>query len=91
MNTKKTEFVINEIYRRLFANSSPKADWDTLLREAELNEEGAKMIEYYNYSIDKGLYDKILDDVIKEYNVKPKRIANSLRNTIHLGCSPKFT
>lgn len=48
-----------------------------------------KDIEYMNYSLDRDVYEQIIDDIIKKYNLKGLR-AQAFKNTMYLGCGPKF-
>jgi len=88
--TKKESKAIYECYRRLYENSTPKADFDVLLRNAGTNEIGQKVINFMDYEIDEILCDSIIDDIIKEYKITSKFKKDSFKNTIYLGASPKF-
>jgi len=61
--------VINELFRRAFAASTPKGDWDEMLDKAELDEKGKKIIHFENYKCPKEIMNKIFDDVMEEFNV----------------------
>ena len=50
---KKTlKDVVFDIYRELYINSEPSADFDQLVESAEIMEDGRKNIHYENYEID---------------------------------------
>jgi hypothetical protein len=88
--TKNEEAAMFECYRRMYKASTPSADFDKLVEEAEVNEQGQKVIDFMSYEISESEYMQILDDVIKEFKVKPKYKAQAFKVSIHLGCSPKF-
>ena len=48
---KRIENAMLNCYRELFANSTPKGDFDKLMEEAELNEFGQKVIPFINQRI----------------------------------------
>lgn len=87
MKESKTEKIIWDIYRELYANSEPKADFNELYNSAQKNEKGEKIIPFENYFIEQKLMDEII-----ERNLKGKRLTklakNSIRVNVYLGCSP---
>lgn len=86
---KKLENIIFEIYREMYFQSEPPADFDKLVAEAALNEEGKKIIPYMSHEIDKDIYDKILQDTFDKHKLKAAhRIKISIN--VSLGVSPKF-
>lgn len=87
--TNKEDQAFQECYELLYENSEPKADFKKLVDEAEFNERGQKVIDFNAYEIEEEKFFDILDDVIKRYKIKSYR-AQAFRNSILLGCSPKF-
>lgn len=85
----KEDLAILECYRLLYISSSPKADFDKLVEEAPMNEFHQKVIDYMDYEIEEKLCMEIIDFVIKKYKFKGYKV-NQFKNTILLGCSPKF-
>jgi len=81
---------MHECYRRLYKASTPSADFDQLVEEAPVNEQGQKVIDFMAYEISESEYMQILDDVIKEFKFIPKYRAKAFKVSIHIGCSPKF-
>ena len=63
------EDIINELFRRAFAASTPKGDWDEMLDKADVDKEGKKIIPFEDYKCPKNVMNKIFDDVMKEFNV----------------------
>jgi len=86
---KKIEDLMHAIYGELYANSTPYADFQKLIDNAELNEFGQKVIPYNDYEIDQELYDIIVEKHLKESKL-PKWRKQAVSNGILLGCSPKF-
>lgn len=80
--------VLFEMYRRAFAASEPKGDFDELLEKAETNELGQKVIPFLDYECEQEVMDNIVEDVLKEYKV-PKKHHDKFRFSFMLGCSPK--
>lgn len=84
----KDEEILNELYRKSYAASTPYADWDELLEKAELNEFGQKVIPFNDYTCPKEKLEEIFDETMKKYKVsESKRKAFSFH--FWLGCSPK--
>ena len=85
----KEQRIIWQIYREMYAVSTPPADFDELINSAEINKRGQKIILFDNYEISEKNYCEIL-----ERNLKGKRITKlkqqMIKNTIALGCSPRF-
>ena len=87
--TEKEYNAIHECYRRLYKASTPSADFDELVKNASINELGEKQIDFNNYEICEYQFSEIMQEVIKEYKIKKWR-HQMFKNTIMLGCSPKF-
>ena len=87
--TNKEEQAFQECYQLLYENGEPKADFKKLVEEAEFNKQGQKVIDFNAYEIEEEKFYEILEDVIKRYKIKSYR-AQAFRNSILLGCSPKF-
>ena len=89
MKDKKIDEAIMDCYRELYANATPPASFDELLKNATTYGQGQKVIPYNDYEIEEDLFEKIVKDTIKHYKIK-KYIRVPFRNTILLGCSPRF-
>lgn len=85
--TPKEEKAISECYRRLFKAATPSADFDLLVENATIDEMG-KHIPFLDYELEEDKFESIIEDVIKEFKIKPSR-KQPFRVTIMLGCSPK--
>lgn len=75
-------------YRKLYAQSTPKGDFDQLMETAKINSRGEKEIPYLDYEIDHDLLESIIQESIKGFKL-PKKYHVGFRNGILLGCSPK--
>ena len=80
--------ILAEMYRRAYAASTPKGDFDAMIENAPINEFGQKVIPYLKYECEQDVMDQIIADVLKEYKV-PKWRRPMFRNSFMLGCSPK--
>ena len=89
MKKDKINDVIMQIYRKLYAASTPPADFDLLVEESPLNEHGQKVIPYDQYEIDQKLFDDIIEEILTDTRI-PKYMKNRIKTTVLLGCSPKF-
>jgi hypothetical protein len=87
--TPKEKEALTECYRKLYKASSPSANFDKLIKNATINENGEKIIDYNAYEICEYEFFEIISDIIKEYKIKTHR-QDLFKNTILLGCSPKF-
>jgi len=90
MKQSKIDEALFDCYRELFANSTPKGDFDKLVEAAEINERGQKEIPFMDYEISEEKFEQILKDTLSKHKV-PKSLHRSFSIAIHLGCSPKFT
>lgn len=76
-----------DIYRELYLNSFPSADFDFLVESAEIMEDGRKNIHYENYEIDGDLMDEIVERHLK-VNKLNQRERQAIKFEIYLGASP---
>jgi hypothetical protein len=88
MALNKDEEILHELYRRSFAASEPKGDWDDLLANATIDEQGRKHIPYMDYECSEEDLKSIFEGVMKEFKV-PKWKRQSYYFGFMLGCSPK--
>lgn len=90
MTNKNIDKALMHCYRELFANATPSASFDELLKNATTNERGQKEIPFLDYEIEEDVFDEIIADTIKVYKIKGAILKQSFRFTILMGCSPKF-
>jgi hypothetical protein len=90
MTNKNIDKALMHCYRELFANSTPAASFDELLKNSTTNERGQREIPFMDYEIEESKFDEIIDDTIKVYKIKGTILKQSFKNTILFGCSPKF-
>ena len=86
---KKLKEAVMECYIRLYKASEPSVDFNDLIKNAKINEQGQKEIPYNDYLIDFDLETEIINGIIKEFKID-KLFANRFKATIYLGCSPKY-
>jgi len=90
MKETKEQKIIWQIYRELYKASTPSANFDLLVENAEINELGQKVILFNDYEISAEDYEEII-----ERNLKGQRLTKlkqqSIHNTITMGCSPRFS
>lgn len=91
MKQDKINKAIIHCYRMLYANATPPAAFDELVKNATINAQGQKEIPYMNHQIDQSKFDEIVHDTIKIHKISPVRIQQKFKSTILLGCSPTFT
>ena len=90
MTNKNIDKALMHCYRELFANATPAASFDELLKNSTVNDSGQREIPFMDYEIEESVFDEIIEDTTKLYKIKHKILKQSFRNTILFGCSPKF-
>jgi len=88
----KVEQSIWDCLVELYANSTPSADFNKLVEEAEINDEGQKVIHFMDYEIERGQMEEIVDKHRSKLlkGSRNKRLHEQTFNfSIYLGCSPK--
>lgn len=87
---RSIEKAVLHCFRELYAHATPPANFDKLMEEAPVNEEGKKVIDYDSYEIEEEIYNEIVNDSMKLYNIKHKILKNQFLFAVHLGASPRF-
>ena len=89
MKETKEQKIIWQIYKEMYAVATPPCDFDELVNSAEENKLGQRIIHYNDYEISLEDYNEIV-----ERNLKGQRLTKlkkqAIKNSIALGCSPKF-
>ena len=85
---KSLKNIVFDIYRELYENSEPKADFDILVENAEIMSDGRKYIPYNDYEIDGDLMDEIINKHMIRNRLN-KFDKQAIRIEILLGYSPK--
>lgn len=80
--------ILLEIYRNVYAASTPPADFDELMANAEVNKDGQKVIKYIDYECEHDVMEKILNEILDKYKIKDYR-RKQFSFSFWLGCSPK--
>lgn len=79
-----------DCYRELYANATPKANFDELMKNSPKNERGQIDIPYMNYGIKEDKLDEIITSFLNDPKHKmTKKEKQEFKTTIYLGCSPK--
>jgi len=86
----KESTIVWEIYRRLYKAATPSADFDELVKNAPVNDRGQKEIDFNSYSVDENVFHDIIEDEIKKHKRLSKWKKQMIRNTVCLGCSPRY-
>ena len=89
MKKDKVETAIMECYVELYKHSTPKADFNKLMKDAKLNDRGQKIIPFMDYEIDEKKYTEILEKTIKKYKLN-SFTKRQFEVTVALGVSPTF-
>ena len=89
MKKDKIEEALFDCYRELYKHSTPSADFQEMMDKAELNDRGQKVINFNDYEIHQNDFDLIIENILKKHKIS-KTIHQTFKNTIYLGCSPKF-
>ena len=76
-----------DCYRELYKKATPSADFDELVANAPLNNEGKKVIDYNAYKLDRFTYEDIVEKHIKKNKLKGP-IARGFSIEMYLGCGP---
>lgn len=87
MKTEKLQQIILNIYTELYEHSEPKGDFKSLMKNAEINELGQKIIPFNDYTIDY----KTSEDIIKKHSKGLSKYHKAqIRFQVMLGVSPKY-
>jgi hypothetical protein len=84
----KDEKILSELYRRAFAASTPKGDFDLMMENATTNQWGQKEIPFMDYECEEEVLESIFNSVMKEFKVPVYR-RKAFKFHFYLGCSPK--
>lgn len=85
---KDLSSILHDVYVDLYKNAEPSEDFDYLVENAAIGDDGKKIIPYNDYEID----DTIMDNIVN-YHIKGNKLsesdASSIRFYAYLGCSPR--
>ena len=85
MGDKKLEKALMECYTRLYKEATPSADFNQLLTEWQ----AAGQAKYLDYYLPDNRQTEIIEEIIKEFKIKPKRKAREFSVSVVLGLSPR--
>jgi hypothetical protein len=83
MNDKKLSDIVIEVYRELYKNSEPKADFNEMMKTGETKKEGF----FENYYLEQDRQQEIMDEVMSRYKLS-KYEKHDISVNVNLGCSP---
>jgi hypothetical protein len=89
MTSKKIDEAMMYCYTELYKNANPEGNFLDMLEHAMINSFGQKEIPFMDYEIEEEKFYEIIDDTIKKFKIK-KYYHQPFKNSIVLGCSPKF-
>lgn len=85
MNSKKTDNeIIVEIYRRMYREAEPPADFDKMITSKEVRVPGW----FSNYFLPDERQVEIINGVLEENNIKRKSDQRAFKISVLLGCAP---
>lgn len=84
---KREENAALYCYKKLYKKATPSADFKKLMKSAEINERGQKVLHFMDYYLEMEEQEKIIAKTIKKYKLSSWS-AKGLRLSILLGCSP---
>jgi len=77
-----------DCYIELYKESTPSADFDELIKNATINDEGRKVIDYDAYEIDFNKYKEIVDKYLKKGKLTFLE-ERAFKIEMYLGCGPR--
>ena len=80
--------LVMDCYRELYKEATPSADFDELVKNAPINDEGQKMIDFDAYEIDFDKNHEIVEKYIKKMRLT-KYEERGFRLEMFLGCAPR--
>lgn len=80
--------LVMDCYRELYRESTPSADFDELVKNAPINDDGQKMIDYNAYELDFDKYGEIVEKYIKKGKLSYFEV-KGFRFEMALGSGPR--
>jgi len=84
----KNDIIMHEMYKLAFRASTPSVDFDELLENATINDQGQKVIPFMDYECYDDVLDKIFNDTMDKYGIDGY-MRRGFNISFYLGCSPK--
>jgi hypothetical protein len=84
---KKLFDAVMNCYKELYKEATPSADFDELVANAPVNEQGQKVVDNNAYRLSSKKYEEIVEAHIKKNKLKAYE-AKGFRIEIYLGCGP---
>jgi len=80
--------LVMDCYRELYREATPSADFDELVKNAPINDEGQKMIDYNAYEVDFHKYTEIVEKYMKKGKLSGYE-ERGFRFEMYLGSGPR--
>ena len=89
MSRRQTKLynLVMDCYRELYKEATPSADFDELVKNAPINDNGEKMIDFRAYEVDFDKYGEIVEKYIKKGKLTPRE-EKGFRFEMFLGSGP---
>ena len=87
MNTTKLYSILEEMYTEAYKQATPSADYNELIKNANYDYLGRKVIDYNAYYLPSDDLDRIFDEVCSRYKLNKIEI-EALKFEYYLGSSP---
>ena len=84
---KKLFDAVMNCYKELYKEATPSADFDELVANAPVNEQGQKVVDNNAYRLSSKKYEEIVEAHIKKNKLKTYE-AKGFRIEMYLGCGP---
>lgn len=81
--------LLHELFRRVYRVSSPPANYDELLENAEVNERGQKVIPFDDYECSIDVMEEVLKQFFIDYNITSEWDKRRFSYSYWLGPTPK--
>jgi hypothetical protein len=83
----KIRKIMHDIYVEMYERATPPANFEQLVTNAEINENGEKVIIFNDYELEIEISEEIFKRRLKGLREYYKNI---VRCSVLLGCSPRF-
>jgi len=80
--------LVMDCYRELYREATPSADYDELIKNAPISDEGKKMIDFNAYELDFKKYGEIVEKYIKKGKLSYFE-ERGFRFEMYLGSGPR--
>lgn len=86
---EKLSNLVMNTYRELYASCTTPVDFDFLVENAEIGDDGRKIIPYQKYFLEKEIYEEIVNKHMKTMRLS-KSEKEAFKFEMYLGCGPTW-